>query len=156
MKNSPRPQFSVAARIRYGLAEHGPAPMLAAAALLAQSAIGIAVSYGRAGFATHVAGACITVVLVLWAGVQAFLRNMQTVAVRRAALALLSLTLSQVLLGTGAYMNLLAAGTLEWLTVAHAVMGILTFGVSVALAALVYRQIRPEDAELARGGVVIA
>jgi hypothetical protein len=53
-------------------------------------------------------------------------------------------------------MNLLTAGTLEWLTVAHAAMGVLTFGASVALVVLVYRQIRPEDAELAHGGVAIA
>ena len=130
--------------------------MLAAAALLAQSAIGVAVSYGRASFAPHFAGACIATGLVLWAGVQAFLRNMQTAAVRRTALLLVSLTFSQLLLGMGAYMNLLAAGTLQWLTVAHAVMGIVTFGASVTLALLVYRQIRPEDAELAQGGVVIA
>jgi heme A synthase len=129
---------------------------MAAVALLLQSAIGAAVGYGRASFGAHLAGACVAVGLVLWAGVQAFLRNLQTAAVRRAALLLLSLTFSQLLLGTGAYMNLLAAGTLQWFTVAHAVMGALTFGVSVALAVLVYRQIRPEDAELAHGGVVIA
>jgi hypothetical protein len=81
---------------------------------------------------------------------------MQTAAVRRAALFLVSLTFSQLLLGTGAYMNLLVGGTLQWLTVAHAVTGVLAFGASVTLAALVYRQIRPEDAELAHGGVVIA
>jgi heme A synthase len=92
----------------------------------------------------------------LWAGLQAFLRNMQTAAVRRAALLLLSLTFSQLLLGTGAYMNLLTAGSLPWFTVAHAIMGVLTFGASVTLAVLVYRQIRPEDLEMALGGVVIA
>jgi heme A synthase len=118
--------------------------------------IGIAVSFGKASFAPHFAGACVATGLVLWAGIQAFLRNMQTAAVRRAALWLVSLTFSQLLLGMGAYMNLLAAGTLQWLTVAHAVMGAVAFGASVAMAALVYRQVRPEDAELAQGGVVIA
>jgi heme A synthase len=156
MNNSQPRRFSVAARMRYGLAEHGPAPLLAAAALFAQSAIGIAVSYSKASFAPHFAGACVATVLVLWAGIQAFLRNMQTAAVRRAALWLISLTFSQLLLGTGAFMNLLAAGALQWLTVAHAVMAFVTFGASITLAALVYRQIRPEDAELAHGGVVIA
>lgn len=156
MNNSPRPRFSVAARVRYGLAEHGPAPLLAAAALLTQSTIGAAVSYGRANFGAHLAGACVATGLVLWAGGQAFLRNMQTAGVRRAALWLVSLTFSQLLLGAGAYMNLLAAGAIEWLTLAHAVMGVVTFGASVTMAVLVYRQIRPEDAELAQGGVVIA
>ena len=156
MNNSQPRRFSVAARVRYGLAEHGPAPMLAAAALLAQSVIGVAVSFSQASFAPHFAGACVATALVLWAGIQSFLRNMQIAAVRRAALWMISLTFSQLLLGTGAYMNLLAAGTLQWLTVAHAVMGAVTLGASVTLAALVYRQIRPEDAELAHGGVVIA
>ncbi len=156
MNISPPRRLSLAVRVRYGLAEHGPAPLFASIALLAQGAVGVAFSHGLVGFQAHIAGACVAVALVLWAGVQAFLRNMQTAAVRRAALWLLSLTFSQVLLGAGAYMNLLAAGTLEWLTVAHAVMGVLAFGASVALAALVYRQIRPEDAELARGGVAIA
>jgi heme A synthase len=156
MNNSQPRSFSVASRVRYGLAEHGPAPLLAAAALLGQSAIGAAVSYGRASLGAHLTGAAVATALVLWAGIQAFLRNMQTAAVRRAALLLVSLTFSQLMLGTGACMNLLTAGTLQWLTVAHAVMGMLTVSVSVTLAALVYRQIRPEDAEMARGGVVIA
>ena len=156
MNNSQPRMFSVAARVRYGLAEHGPAPALAATALLAQGVLGLAVSRGVVSFGTHLAGAAAATVLVVWAGLQAFLRNMGTAAIRRAALLLLSLTFSQLMLGTGAYMNVLSAGSLEWLTVAHAVMGILTFGVSVTLAALVYRQIRPEDAEMARGGVVIA
>jgi hypothetical protein len=94
--------------------------------------------------------------LVLWAAGQAFLRNMQTAGVRRAALLLVSLTFSQLMLGAGAYMNLLVAGTLEWFTVAHAVMGAFACCTAVAMAVLVYRQIRPEDAELAHGGVVIA
>jgi hypothetical protein len=151
----PRP-FSVAARVRYGLAEHGPAPLLAAGGLLTQAAVGVGVSYGGVAIGAHLIGACVATGLVMWAAVQAFLRNMQTAAVRRAALALFSLTFSQLLLGTGAYMNLLAAGKLEWLTVCHAVMGVVTLGASVTLAVLVYRQVRPEDAELAHGGVVIA
>jgi hypothetical protein len=156
MNNSQPRRFSVAARVRYGLAEHGPAPLLAALALLAQSAIGVVVSYGRTSVGAHLTGACVATGLVLWAGFQAFLRNMQTAAVRRAALLLLSLTFSQLLLGTGAYMSLLTAGSLPWFTVAHAIMGVLTFGASVTLAVLVYRQIRPEDMEMALGGVVIA
>jgi len=155
--NSSQPRrLSVAARVRYGLAEHGPAPLLASAALLAQGALGVAVSYGHAGFGVHLAGACVTTGVVLWAGGQAFLRNMQTAGVRRAALFLVSLTFSQLLLGAGAYMNLFMAGTLEWFTVAHAAMGVATLGASVTLAVLVYRQIRPEDLEMAHGGVVIA
>jgi heme A synthase len=156
MDNSQPRRFSVAARVRYGLAEHGLAPILAAAGLLAQSVMGIAVSYGRAGIPAHFTGACVATALVLWAGLQAFMRNMQSAAIRRAALLLLSLTFSQLMLGMGAYMNLLTAGTLQWLTVTHAVTGIATFGASLTLATLVYRQVRPEDAELVRGGVVIA
>jgi heme A synthase len=156
MNNSQPRRFSAAARVRYGLAEHGPAPALAAAGLFTQSLIGVAVSYGRAGMGAHFTGACVATGLVLWAGLQAFMRNMPIALIRRAALLLLSLTFSQLMLGAGAYMNLLTAGKLEWLTVTHAVMGIATFVASLTLAALVYRQVRPEDAELVRGGVVIA
>jgi hypothetical protein len=76
--------------------------------------------------------------------------------VRRAAMLLLSLTFSELLLGVGSYMNLLVAGTLEWFAIAHAVMGIALFGSAVTLAAVLYRRVRPEDAEMAHGGVAIA
>ena len=98
----------------------------------------------------------VTMAIVTWASIQAIRRNLDAPPVRRAALLLLSLTFSQLLLGVGSYMNLLVADTLEWFPMAHTVMGIAVLGSAVALAATVYRRVRPEDAELAHGGVAIA
>ena len=53
-------------------------------------------------------------------------------------------------------MNLLVPDTLDWFPVAHAVMGIGVLASAIALAAFVYRRVRPEDGELAHGGVAIA
>ena len=98
----------------------------------------------------------VTAAIVTWTGVQAIRRNLDAPAVRRAAMLLLSLTFSELLLGVGSYMNLLVAGTLEWFAIAHALMGIALFGSAVRLATVVYRRMRPEDVELAHGGVAIA
>ena len=113
-------------------------------------------SFGKVSFAPHFAGACVATALVLWAGIQAFLRNMQTAAVPPRRLVADFAYVFAIAAGHGRIHESAGGGTLEWLTVAHAVMGAVTFGASVTLAALVYRRIRPEDAELAHGGVVIA
>jgi heme A synthase len=156
MENSSARRLSVAARARYGLAEHGPAPLLALAAILVDGAAGTALHYGTLPFRTHLQISVVVAVVVTWASIQAIRRNFDSPAVRRMALLLLSLTFSQLLLGVGSYMNLLVAGTLEWFPIAHTVMGIAVLGSSVGLAAVVYRRVRPEDAELAHGGVAIA
>jgi hypothetical protein len=150
------PRLSVAARARYGLAEHGFGPLLALAAILTDSAAGVALHYGVIPFRTHLALSVVAAAIVTWAGFQAIRRNLDVPPVRRSALLLLSLTFSQLLLGVGSYMNFLVPETLEWFPVAHTVMGIAALGAAIALAVTVYRRLHPEDAELARGGVVIA
>jgi heme A synthase len=156
MHNPSTPRLSVAARARYGLAEHGSGPLLALAAILLDGAAGAALRYGVFPFRTHLALSVIVMAVVTWASIQAIRRNLDVPAVRRAALLLLSLTFSQLLLGVGSYMSFLVPGTLEWFPVAHAVMGIVVLGAAIALAVTVYRRRHPEDAELARGGVAIA
>lgn len=156
MSNPSARRLSIAARARYGLAEHGPGPLLALAAILADGAAGAALHYEAIPFRTHLELSIVTMAVVTWAGIQAIRRNLDALPVRRAALLLLSLTFSQLLLGVGSYMNLLVAGTLEWFPVAHTVMGIGVLASAIALAAAVYRRVRPEDAELAHGGVAIA
>jgi heme A synthase len=154
--DNPSPRPSVAARARYGLAEHGFGPLLALAAILANGAAGAALHYGVIPFRTHLALSVIAAAIVTWAGIQAIRRNLDVPAVRRAALLLLSLTFSQLLLGVGSYMNFLVPETLAWFPVAHTLMAIGVFGAAIALAVTVYRRLHPEDAELARGGVAIA
>lgn len=156
MENPSGPRLSVAARARYGLAEHGAGPLLAVAAILTNSAAGAALHYGMLPFRTHLALSVLTAAIVAWTSIQGIRRNMDVPPVRRAALLLLSLTFSQLLLGVGSYMNFLVADTLVWFPVAHAIMGIVVLGTAVAFAVLVYRRMRPEDRELVHGGVAIA
>jgi heme A synthase len=156
MDNPSARRTSVAARVRYGLAEHGPGPLLALAAILTDGAVGVGLHFEIIPFRLHLWLSVATTTVVVWAGVQAIRRNLDTPAVRRAALLLLSLTFSQVLAGVGSYMNLLAAGTLVWFPIAHTAVGVAALGSAVALTAAVYRRMRPEDAELAHGGVAIA
>ncbi len=129
---------------------------MALAAILTNSAIGAALHYGTLPFRSHLAISVLTMAIVTWTSIQAIRRNLDSAPVRRAALLLLSLTFSQLLLGVGSYMNLLVAGTLEWFPIAHTAMGIAVLGSAVALAVLVYRRMRPEDRELAHGGIAIA
>jgi hypothetical protein len=156
MENPSAPRLSVAARARYGLAEHGSGPLLALAAILTDGAAGVALHYGVIPFRAHLALSVVVAGIVTWASIQAIRRNLDVPAVRRAALLLLSLTFSQLLLGVGSYMNYLVPGTLEWFPVAHAVMGFAVFVAAIALAVTVYRRLHPEDVEMARGGVAIA
>jgi heme A synthase len=129
---------------------------LALAAILTDGAAGVALHYEAIPFRTHLELSIVTMAIVTWAAVQAIRRNLDAPPVRRAALLLLSLTFSQLLLGVGSYMNLLAPETLEWFPVAHVAMGVGVLASAVALAAVVYRRVHLEDAELAHGGVAIA
>ena len=156
MENPSAPRLSVAARARYGLAEHGSGPLLALAAILIDGTAGLALHYGVIPFRTHLALSVITMAIITWASIRSIRRNLDVPPVRRAALLLISLTFSQLLLGVGSYMNFLVPETLAWFPVAHTVMGIAVLGAAIALAVTVYRRLHPEDAELARGGVVIA
>jgi heme A synthase len=156
MDNPSARRLGLAARARYGLAEHGPAPLLAVMAILADGAAGVALHFGAISLPLHREFSLFVAALVTWTCIQSIRRNLDAPAVRRAALLLLSLTFSQFLLGIGSYMNLLAAGTLEWFPIAHALVAPAMLGSAVVLAILVYRRVRPEDAEISRAGVAIA
>lgn len=148
--------MSFASRVRYGLAEHGPGPLLALLGIVADMIAGVAVHIGALNLRTHLEFSVLITGIVSWASIKAFQRNMQVPSVRRAALLLMSFTFSQLLLGLGSYMNLLAFGGLAWFPIAHTVVAIAVFGSALALAIFTYRRIKPEDAELAHGGVAIA
>jgi len=109
-----------------------PAPLAAAVALFGQTILGAMVRYGATGVAYHIIGAAIATILVMWAGLR--------IPLRRPALALLTLTFSQVFLGVGAYMarvvNLTVPQPLPLtvsFTVAHVAVGSLAFGAAVVL-----------------------
>ena len=156
MRNPSARRLSAAARARYGLAEHGSAPLLAVLAIVADAGLGAAVHYGALAFRTHLQFSLAVAAVCLWAAVGAFRRNMDAPKVRRAAMLMLSLTFSEMLLGVGSYMNLLMAGALQWFPIGHIVLGVASLLSAVRLAVLVYRRVRTEDAELAHGGIAIA
>jgi heme a synthase len=138
------------------------APLIAAAALFGQSILGAAVRHEMIGVLPHIAGAVAATVVVMWAGLSTLMHHMENAPLRRSAMALLSLTFSQVFLGIGAYMALAATADapqpmplMVWFTVAHVAVGSLAFGAAVVLA-MVYRQTQPMETELAHGGMVAA
>jgi heme a synthase len=123
-----------------------PAPAIAAVALFGQTILGAMVRYGVSGVGFHVIGAGIVTILVMWAALR--------IPLRRPALALLTLTFSQVFLGLGAYMaRVVNAATPQPMpltvafTVAHVAVGSLAFGAAVVLT------MAPVEAH---GGVALA
>ncbi|MBZ5623031.1 MAG: COX15/CtaA family protein [Acidobacteriia bacterium] len=138
-------------------------PLIAAAALLVQTALGAAVRHSVASVIPHIAGAAVSTLLVMWAGLQVLTRHMENTLFRRSATLLLSLTFSQVFLGMGAYMSRILTAdapqpmpVMIWFTVAHVAAGSLAFGAAVALALIVYRDARPAPAALEHGGMAVA
>lgn len=139
-----------------------PAPLIAAAALFAQGILGAAVRHGMAGVIPHMAGAAVATVLVMWAGLSTLMQHMGHPPLRRSAMALLSLTFSQVFLGIGSYMARVVTADapqpmplMVWFTVAHVAVGSLAFGAAVVLA-MVSRRMHSMEEELAHGGMVVA
>lgn len=124
-----------------------PAPLIATVVLFGQTALGAMVRYGATGVAYHMIGAAVATILVMWAGLR--------IPLQRPALALLTLTFSQVFLGLGAYMARVVNSLTTpqpmpltiWFTTAHVAVGSLAFG-----AAIVYTMAPP----VAHGGVALA
>ena len=148
-------RISAAARLRYGLAEFGPMPLIAALILIAQALLGLGVRYGYVGVIAHMAGAAVSVVVVLWAGIQSILRHWDFPGIRRAAMLMVSCTFSQLLLGIGSYWSQLNGG-LEWFPALHAVAGLGAVIAAGILANRIYQRVHPEDEAMARGGIAIA
>ena len=142
-------------------------PLIAATALLLQTGLGAAVRHHATSVIPHIAGAAVLVVLVMWAGLQILIRNMENPLPRRsdvrAVWVTFALTFLQVFLGLGAYMSRIATADhpqpmplMVFFTVAHVAAGSLAFGAAVALALIVYRDARPVDTVLAPGGMALA
>jgi cytochrome c oxidase assembly protein subunit 15 len=148
--------------LRHGHGSVSAAPLIAAAALFGQGILGAAVRHGMAGVMPHIAGAAVATVLVMWAGLSTLMHHMENAPLRRAAMALLSLTFSQVFLGIGAYMARAVTADapqpmpmMVWFTVAHVAVGSLAFGAAVVLV-MVSTRTDPMEAQLAHGGMVVA
>ena len=136
--------------------------IVAAAALFAQTILGAAVRYGLVLPGAHIAGAAIATGLVMWAALSLLMQYMDNATLRRPAMALLTITFSQVFLGIGAYMARIAFATapqpmpmMVWFGVAHVAVGSLAFGAAVVLAVIVSRHARTGAAPV-HGGMVTA
>src|SRR5437762_452953 len=78
------------------------------ACILAQLALGASARHKALGVLPHVVGALFATAMVLWIAVRVLIRHSEHDALRRSALALLSITFLQVFLGIAAYMSRIA------------------------------------------------
>lgn len=122
-------------------AGNGVAPRVAVAVLFVQAVLGAAVRHNALGVAFHVAGAVAAGAAAMRASLGMLMRCMEDAKIRRPAVALLALTAAQVFSGVVAYTVRAAAvddpqpmPLTIWTTVAHVVLGALTFGAAIVCA----------------------
>ncbi len=112
--------------------------------VLAQLALGAAARHKALGVLPHVVGAAIVTGMILWIVVRA----LPHAPLRRSALVLLIIAISQVFLGIAAYMSRIATldavqpmAVMVGFTVAHVAVGALTMAASVVMAVQVFRHV---------------
>jgi cytochrome c oxidase assembly protein subunit 15 len=116
------------------------------ACILAQLALGASARHHALGVLPHVVGALFATGMVLWIAVRVLIRHSEHDAMRRSALALLSIAFLQVFLGIAAYMSRIATldavqpmAVMVGFTVAHVAVGALTMASSVVLSIQIFR-----------------
>jgi cytochrome c oxidase assembly protein subunit 15 len=136
--------------------------LAAACCVFVQLALGASARHQAIGILPHVIGALVATGMVLWVSVRVLMRHAGHDALRRSALALLSITFFQVFLGIAAYMSRLATAEapqpmpiMVGFTVAHVAVGALTLASSVVLAIQVLRHVRRPLAEMQHEGMAI-
>ena len=127
-----------------------------------QLALGASARHQAIGILPHVVGALVATGMVLWVTVRVLMHHAGHDALRRSALALLSITFLQVFLGIAAYMSRLATAdapqpmpVMVGFTVAHVAVGALTMAASVVLAIQVFRHVRRPLAQMHPAGVAV-
>lgn len=130
--------------------------------VLGQLALGAAARHKALGILPHVAGAAVVTGMILWIVMRVLVRHASHAPLRRSALVLLSIAMSQVFLGIAAYMSRIATidapqpmAVMVGFTVAHVAVGALTMAASVVLAVEVFRHVRRPVEEMAAGGVTV-
>jgi cytochrome c oxidase assembly protein subunit 15 len=136
--------------------------LAAAGCIFAQLALGASARHQAVGILPHVGGALVATGMVLWVSVRVLMRHAGHYALRRSALALLSITFLQVFLGIADYMSRLATvdapqpmPIMVGFTVAHVAVGAMTMAASAVLAIQVLRHVRRPLAEMQHEGVAI-
>ncbi|HXA03430.1 MAG TPA: COX15/CtaA family protein [Bryobacteraceae bacterium] len=133
-----------------------------AACVFLQLALGASARHHALGILPHVIGALVATGMVLWLTVRVLMRHAGHHALRRSALALLSITFLQVFLGIAAYMSRLATvdapqpmPVMVGFTVAHVATGALTLAASIILAIQIFRHVQRPLAQLQPHGVAV-
>ena len=150
------------------MAEDSGAPSLHALAtavplcVLAQLALGAAARHRALGVLPHVIGASVVTGMILWIVIRVLVRHPEHTPLRRSALFLLAISISQVFLGIAAYMSRIATidavqpmAVMVGFTVAHVATGALTMAASVIMAVEVFRYVRRPAMLMAPHGVTV-
>lgn len=131
--------------------------------VLAQLALGAAARHKTLGVLPHVIGAAVVTGMILWVVIRVLVSHSDVPSLRRSALFLLTIAISQVFLGFAAYMSRIATldapqpmAIMVGFTVAHVAVGALTMAASVVMAAEIFRHVRRPEMAMAPGGVTIA
>lgn len=132
-------------------------------AVFIQLALGAGARHQAFGVIWHVIWAAVATGMVIWLIGRVLIRHAGHEPLRKTALALMGITLSQVFLGIAAYMSRIATANavqpmpvMVVFTVAHVAVGALTLAVSVLMAIQVFRYVRRPLAEMAATGVTVA
>jgi cytochrome c oxidase assembly protein subunit 15 len=119
--------------------------------VLGQLALGAAARHKALGTIWHICGSSIVTGVVLFFTVRILLHYQNHPALRKSAIALLSITFVQVFLGIAAYMSRIATvdapqpmPIMILFTVLHVATGALTMAASIIAAIEVYRNVGPE------------
>ncbi len=136
--------------------------LAAASCVFLQLALGASARHEAIGILPHVIGALVATAMVLWVTVRVLMRHAGHDQLRRAALAVLFITILQVFLGIAAYMSRVATAdapqpmpVMVGFTVAHVAVGALTLAASVVLAIEVFRHVRRPLVEMRTEGVAV-
>ena len=128
--------------------------------VLGQLALGAAARHKAIGSIYHICGSPIVTFVVLWVALRILLHYAQNRELRRGALGLIAVTLTQVFLGIAAYMSRIAYADaiqpmplMVTFTVLHVAVGALTLATSVTLAILVRRNVLVQAREYSPGQV---
>ena len=121
-------------------------------AILLQIFMGALYRHAITNVALHVVGAMLVGGLIMFAGISVMILPGVGKALQRTSGALLGVTVVQFMLGIYAYVSRITAeengvvAGVSHVAVSHIVTGGLTMGLSVVLAILVYRYVRPAEA----------
>ena len=126
--------------------------------VLTQVALGAGFRHGALGVLPHIIGAMFVMLFILCAGAFVLQQFPNHKTLRPAAIALLSITGVQIVLGITAYLTRLLENehpvAMVIATVAHVAVGALTLATTILLSIQIRRNVRPAQVEATEGAAV--